>query len=144
MTSSTSRSTSTGSQRPRKLTLFVDRSLGRQIAEGLHRFGYNVKHMKDVYPDDGQQEADVDWIAEAARNGWIILTQDAQIWQNEKEREAIVQSGAKVFCLHKSQLKTADKGLLIGRHLLNILRRGRRDGPCFWKLSPIQPIKYQR
>lgn len=141
MKSNTSPRISIGSRKPRKLTLFVDRSLGRQIAEGLSRFGYEVKHMKDVFQDDGQHEDDEDWIAYAAQRGWIILTQDAQIWQKERERRAIEENGAKVFCLHRQDLKRAEKGLMIGRHLLNILRRGRKPTPCFWRLSPNQPIK---
>lgn len=142
MTSHPLPKTSTGSQKQRKPTLFADRSLGHDVVAGLRRFGYNVKHMRDVYPDDGQNEADDDWIAYVAQQGWIILTQDVQIWQNNHERAAVEKYGARVFCLHKANLKRAEKGLVIGRHLFNILRRGQRQGACFWRLRPDNPIKY--
>ncbi|MCT7354467.1 hypothetical protein N4P33_20240 [Streptomyces sp. 15-116A] len=42
---------------------FLDRNLGRRVAEGLRACGWTVHRIGDVFPDDGQDVADEEWIA---------------------------------------------------------------------------------
>ncbi|MGV4888684.1 hypothetical protein ACSR0Z_19165 [Streptomyces viridosporus] len=42
---------------------FLDRNLGRRVAEGLRARGWVVHRIGDVFPDDAQDIADEDWIA---------------------------------------------------------------------------------
>jgi hypothetical protein len=44
----------------------VDRCLGRRTVAQLRELGWCVHHLGDVYPDDGQDIADEEWIALAA------------------------------------------------------------------------------
>lgn len=133
--------TSTGRKRPRKDVIFIDRSLGKQVAEALRRFGFTVQTMADVYADDGQHIEDTTWIRDAGQNGWIVFTQDQKIRERPSEIRAVVDSGAKVFCLHTQTLKAPAKTLYYGRHILPILRRARRPGACFWRIRPEATIK---
>jgi hypothetical protein len=46
-----------------------------------------------------QDEADVVWMPEVARRGWPIISPDIQISRARLEVDAIMTSGASVFCL---------------------------------------------
>lgn len=133
--------TSNGQKRQRSAAIFIDRSLGKQVAEALRRFGLTVHTMADVYPDDGQDIDDTTWIRDAGQNGWIVLTQDQKIRERPSEIGAVMDHGAKVFCLHTQNLKAPAKTLYYGRHLLPILRRARRQGACFWRIRPEMTVK---
>ncbi|WP_132835569.1 toxin-antitoxin system, toxin component, PIN family protein [Streptomyces sp. BK205] len=41
---------------------FLDRNLGRRVAEGLRACGWTVHRIGDVFPDDGQDVPDGKWI----------------------------------------------------------------------------------
>ncbi len=133
--------TSTGQRKPPKTTVFIDRSLGKQVATALRRYGLTVKTMADVYEDDGQYIEDTEWIRECASNGWIVFTQDAKIRERPSEIGEVLNSGAKVFCLHQQNLSAPAKTLYYGRHVLSIIRRSRRPGPCFWRIRPEATVK---
>lgn len=133
--------TLSGRRRPRSDAIFIDRSLGKQVAEALRRFGFNVYTMADVYPNDGQEIDDIEWITDAGRKGWIVFTQDQKIRERPSEIGAVLESGTKVFCLHVQTLKAPAKTLYFGRHILPILRRSRRDGACFWRVRPEMTVK---
>lgn len=133
--------TSTGQRKRPNTTIFIDRSLGKQVAVALRRYGLTVKTMADVYPDDGQYIEDTQWIRECAQNGWVVFTQDAMIRERPKEIGEVRDSGAKLFCLHKQNLTAPTKTLYFGRHVLSIIRRSRRPGPCFWRIRPDATVK---
>ncbi|RJN32933.1 hypothetical protein D3250_03735 [Nesterenkonia natronophila] len=65
--------------------------------------------MRDLYADDGQKEIDEFWIPEIAQRGWMILTADKKKWWRPREQQAIIVHGAKVFSLHKGQLREVEK-----------------------------------
>jgi len=57
--------------------LFLDRSLGRrQVAEALRNAGARIEIHDDHF---GPETTDEDWLREAGRRGWIVLTKDARI-----------------------------------------------------------------
>jgi len=58
---------------------FVDRSLGRRLVpDALRAAGVVVHAMADVYGERiGQGLDDEEWIADAGRNGWVVLMKDA-------------------------------------------------------------------
>ena len=80
--------------------VFVDRSLGRvQVPHLLRDAGIELVTLAERYgvPAD-EQVADVTWIAESARRGWIAFMKDA-IKRRPAEIQAILENGARCFCL---------------------------------------------
>ncbi|MFD9125423.1 DUF5615 family PIN-like protein [Kitasatospora sp. NPDC059571] len=87
----------------------ADRCLGRRTVTQLRDLGWRVLHLSDVYPDDGRNVPDEEWIAAAARNGWAVLTQDERIRYLAAERGALVVGSLPMFCLSNGNLRIADK-----------------------------------
>jgi len=75
----------------------------------LRALGWSVRHLCDVYPDDGQHVADEDWIAHGVNQGWSLLTQDKKIRYRAHERGALLGGKNAMFCLDRQDLLVADK-----------------------------------
>ncbi len=59
------------------ITFFIDRCLGsKHIAEALRRSGITVEVHSDHFDPTA---ADVDWLPEAGKRDWVVLTKDANI-----------------------------------------------------------------
>lgn len=108
----------------------VDRCLGKSIVFALREAGLHVRSLAEVY---GEQEAtllaDTVWLEDAGRQGWIILTKDNAIRRRPAERQALIDAGARVFCITTAQLTGAAQ---IERLLTNrnrILLKSRKRGP---------------
>lgn len=112
------------------------------MATGLRLFPkVAATHLIDVYPGGADtQVADVEWIELAGRRNWSVLTKNPQILFTPHERDAIEHWGTRVFCLASGQWTREGQGLVVGRHLLPILRRATQPGPCFWRLYPDRQI----
>jgi predicted nuclease of predicted toxin-antitoxin system len=54
-------------------TFFVDRCLGKTVAERLRQAGAQIEIHDSHFAQDA---ADDDWIPEVSRRGWVILTKD--------------------------------------------------------------------
>lgn len=79
------------------MEFFADRNLGVNVFPAtLRAEGITVHVHQDHFPQDA---ADVDWMPEVARRGWPILSHDIRISRDRLEVEAIMTSGAAVFCL---------------------------------------------
>jgi len=112
---------------------FVDRSLGKSIAEGLRAAGLTVHTMADVYGErKAQRLADEVWLRDAGRNDWIVLTKDDAIRRRPAERDALTDSAVRVFCLTTGQLRGAQQTerFLANRH--RVLRQARKPGPYIY------------
>ena len=81
---------------------FLDRNLGRGVTEGLRAAGWVVHHMRELYPDDGQDVADEVWLEEMGARGWGLLTKDARIRYRAEELAAL---NGQLFCLAGGQLR---------------------------------------
>lgn len=126
----------------RKTSVLIDRCVSKGLARGLRTFGFHVVTLDDVYGDDGQRVEDVQWITDAGRHGYIAITANPAIVFVAHERAAVLAAGTKVFCIGNPQQTRDGRALIVGRHLLRILRRARRDGPCFWRLYPGDQVIY--
>lgn len=128
---------STGwTKRPDQVGILLDRCVDDRLAHVLASIP-RVKAMtlSDVYgPDAALTVQDEVFLAEAGRQGWIVLTQNFHMWRVPVERKAIVDNGTRVFSLASAQHTSIGKGLIFGRHLLTIVRRAKRPGACFWRL----------
>jgi hypothetical protein len=99
-----------GSEAPSAPEFFIDRSLGKSIAEALREAGLTVHAMASVYGEKpAQQLPDRVWLRDAGTNGWIVLTKDDAIRRRPAEREALIDAGVRVFCLTSAQLRGAEQ-----------------------------------
>lgn len=58
---------------------FVDRSLGVSVTARLRATGWDLVDLRDVYPNDGQDIPDADWITYGCARGWPMLAKDRKI-----------------------------------------------------------------
>jgi hypothetical protein len=72
-------------------TFFIDRSLGSGIvATALRGAGETVVIHDTVFDAD---TADVTWLAEAGKRGWVVLTKDARTHQCLRIRSSPMPHG---------------------------------------------------
>jgi hypothetical protein len=86
--------------------VFVDRSLGRvQVPRLLRANRIELVTLAEHYgrPEDEAVD-DVTWITDASEHGWILFMKDAQIRRRPAEKQAIVDSHARCFCLSDGNL----------------------------------------
>ena len=82
-----------------------------------------------------EQVADVTWIAESARRGWIAFMKDFAIKRRPAEIRAILENGARCFCLPNANLRAAE---MAQRYIDNLERIGRacaRPGPFLYTVQ---------
>lgn len=112
---------------------FIDRSLGKSIAESLRSCGLIVHTMASVYGESAAQRlADEVWLRDAGAQGWIVLTKDDAIRRRPAERDALIEAGVRVFCLTSAQLRASEQ---IERFVTNrdrILRQAAEPGPYIY------------
>lgn len=114
--------------------VLLDRCLPRTFADALKTYGVNAYHIGDIYPNDAKHTEDTEWIADAGERGYIVLTRDLRVQRNSIEFHAVQEYGAKVFAMTAKDAPADVIGLYFGRQLPNIIRRGLRPGPAFWRI----------
>ena len=113
--------------------IFVDRSLGKSIVEGLRTVGLTVHSMADVYGEKrAQLLADEVWLRDAGKNDWIVLTKDDAIRRRPAERDALIEAAVRVFCLTNRNMRGAEQTerFVLNRH--RILRQACKSGPYIY------------
>lgn len=79
------------------MEFFIDRNLGTRIFPEILREAGLVIHLhQDYFP---QQEKDRVWIARPALEGWPIISPDKRISRDIVEVDAVMESGAAMFCM---------------------------------------------
>lgn len=87
---------------PEPWVFFLDRSLGgRIVSETLRAQGEAVEAHDRHFVQDA---ADVEWLGEVGRKGWVVLSKDDRIRLNEVERSALVEAGVAAFFLNRGDL----------------------------------------
>ncbi len=100
------------------------------MPEGLRSAGYVVHTMWSFYgPGAEQPIEDVRWITEGARKDWILITRDEKIRYVRVEREAIEQSGARVFRVLSSARDARTQLAWLLNNMNRIIQRSRKPGP---------------
>lgn len=117
---------------PRKDTpvvFFIDRSLGgRLVVQALRAAGAEIVVHDEVFAQD---TPDVEWLAEAGRRGWVVLTKDSAIRRNPHERQMYREHHVRVFALTRKDLSGPEMADLFVRALPGMLRRVRATEPPF-------------
>ncbi|WP_263167195.1 toxin-antitoxin system, toxin component, PIN family protein [Streptomyces sp. SCSIO ZS0520] len=87
---------------------FLDRNLGRRVAEGLRACGWTVHRIGDVFPDDGQDVPDEEWITYGLGRSWVPLSEDGRIKTRNLEIQPALEREAVLFYLDNQQLRTVE------------------------------------
>jgi hypothetical protein len=112
---------------------FIDRSLGKSIAEGLRACDLTVHTMASVYGEErAQRLADQIWLRDAGARDWIVLTKDDAIRRRPAERDALIEAGVRVFCLTSAQLRGAEQTARFVENRHRIIRQARKPGPYIY------------
>ena len=116
---------------------FLDRGLGRHVVAGaLRGVGLTVYPMEDVFGDDPKWRRDDIWIGEVTRRGWVILMKDDKIRTKPRERDALVRSGARAFCLTNAHLRGVVMAELLVAQRGKIIRLSSKPGPFVYGVYP--------
>lgn len=113
---------------------FVDRSLGRRrVPDALRAEGLVLRTMAEVYGErTGQGLADTEWLADAGRNGWIVLSKDDRIRRRPAEMRAVRDYGIRMFCLTNANLTGAMQAERFVGNLAAMTRRAAVPGPWIY------------
>ncbi|NJP46579.1 PIN-like domain-containing protein [Actinacidiphila epipremni] len=87
---------------------FLDRNLGRKVADELRALGWAVHRIGEVFPADAQDVSDQDWIAHGLDQGWVPLSKDGRIKTRDLEIRPVRERSAVLFYLNNQQLRTME------------------------------------
>ena len=83
--------------------IFIDRSIPRGVADALACVRNDVQWLE---PRFGPDTPDEEWLAEAGREGWVVVTRDKRIRSRAAERQAILDHDVGCFILAQRQVPT--------------------------------------
>jgi hypothetical protein len=120
--------------------VFVDRSLGRiQVPRLLRAGGVGLITLAEHYGQPRDEDVDdPTWIADASARGWILFMKDQRIRRRPAERQAIIDSRARCFCLSDGNLGFAD---MARRYLANwpaIVKASTQPGPFLYSVRAAE------
>lgn len=75
-------------------TFFVDRNIGYSVVQVIEDAGYQAIYHDTRFPPT---TPDTEWLREAGRNGWIVLSQDENIARNVNELVALIDARVHAF-----------------------------------------------
>lgn len=115
---------------------FLDRNLGRRVAEELRALGWSVHRITEVFPSDAQHIPDEDWIAHGLDQGWVPLSKDGRIKSRDREVRPVLDRSAVLFYLSNQQLRTFE--MVERLHLWRdaIHRAVGKGGPAAYAVGP--------
>lgn len=113
----------------REVVFFVDRSLGgRLVVDALRSAGAHVVVHDDVFAQD---TPDVDWLADAGRLDWVVLTKDSAIRRNPHEKAMYQDAGVRVFALTRKDLSGQEMAQIFVGALPGMQKRATEIAPPF-------------
>ncbi|MEW6366259.1 MAG: DUF5615 family PIN-like protein [Acidobacteriota bacterium] len=131
------------SGQPERVVFFIDRSLGSHfVAEALRSQGHEVVTHEQRFAAGALDE---EWLAEAGRSGWVVLSKDTRIQYRELERRALERAMVRAFILVSANLTGPQMAEVIKRALpgMILLIRGRR--PPFiarvYRNGQVKPLR---
>lgn len=114
---------------------FLDRGLGRGVAQGLRDAGWLIHRVSDYFPDDAQAIADPDWMRFGLARGWLPLHKDGRIRGRDVERRPLIEFDAPMFYLDNQQLRIAEMVRRFHTAQAQIHRAARRGGAACYAVS---------
>jgi len=120
--------------------IFIDRSLGRVVVPRLLReAGLRLTTLAEYYgiPQD-EGVADVTWLAETARLGWVVFMKDGNVRRRPAEREAVRTHKARCFYVIRQDLSGAEMARRLLANLPAITAACAEDGPFIYAVHNNQ------
>ncbi|MGW1712426.1 PIN-like domain-containing protein [Streptomyces sp. NPDC002156] len=109
---------------------FLDRNLGRRVAEELRQRGWAVHRIVDVFPSDAQDIPDEEWISYGLDRSWVPLSKDGRIKTRDLEIQPVLERSAVLFYLDNQQLRSLEMVERLDTHRSAILRAVEKGGPA--------------
>ena len=87
------------------MTIFFDQNIGPSVARTLKARGpreFDYLSLLEVFPNArrrGSYVEDPEWLSEVGANGWLAITRDLRILSREDQRQALIDSAARVVFL---------------------------------------------
>lgn len=114
---------------------FLDRGLGRGVAEGLTGLGWIVHRATDHFADDAQNVPDEEWLAYGLVRGWTPLCKDGRIRGRSTERAPLEVHKAALFYLDNQRLLRAEMIARFHSSQAQIHRAVARGGPAAYAVN---------
>ncbi len=116
---------------------FLDRSLGRHVvADALRAEGLVVQTLAERYPETEEFVEDETWIREVTADGLVILMKDDRIRRKPRERQAILEPGARAFVVTNANLSGEQLAGLFVENQHRIIQQSRHPGPYIYGVYP--------
>jgi PIN like domain len=80
--------------------------------------------------------ADVEWIAETSRLGWIAFHEDPSIRRNTAERQAVIAHRARCLCIPRGDITAAQAAQRYLHNLVAIAEAAGEPGPFIYGVYP--------
>lgn len=120
---------------PAQPEFFLDRGLGRGVAEGLTQLGWVVHRAAEHFPDDAQKIPDATWLNYGLERGWSPLCKDGRIKGRQAERAPVEAHAAVLFYLDNQQLRVAEMVRRFHDPQRAIYRAVARGGPRIYAVG---------
>ncbi|MBD9735486.1 toxin-antitoxin system, toxin component, PIN family protein [Streptomyces sp. H28] len=109
---------------------FLDRNLGRRVADGLRAAGWTIHRIGDVFPSDGQDIPDDVWILHGLDRSWVPLSKDGRIKTRDLEIRPVLEREAVLFYLDNQQLRSMEMVERLIARQADLYRAVEKGGPA--------------
>jgi hypothetical protein len=99
------------------MKFFIDKNLGRNLAEGMRGFGEDVEHLEEVFPPDAKDE---DWLEYLGKHSIFLITRDESILKKPAELESFRRNKIGAFFLSGKQMTKWDLIVQLVTNWVNI------------------------
>ena len=99
------------------------------VRKALNRMGFCIA------PSLPQGTPDTEWLAHAGREGYVVITQDANITRNDAEMQAIIDNNVRCFVLPGETKSTWDSVRRLATMWGKIREESVFSGPFIWLLD---------
>ena len=120
--------------------LYFDES-ARVVRDTLQEMGFCIA------PTLPEKTPDIEWLAEAGRNGWTVITEDNRITKNPVEYQALIENEVKCFILPGRAAPTSswDKARGFVSMWEKIQTESLFPGPFVWRFDDeVQPVRWEQ
>lgn len=113
------------------IVFFFDRNLGSKVPDHFSHRGCSVqKHDDHFLPETKDPEL----LAAVAQEGWVFITQDNRIRRRAAERQALIESGLRVFALVSTANLSSAETIAVLESAEGAIKDAalETDGPCLY------------
>lgn len=97
---------------------FIDRCLGKKLADSLRNEGATVEIHDDHFKQDIE---DKDWLRIVGERNWVVLTKDKKIASRTLELEAVAEGNVRLFAFVDGDVS----GVVVAQAFVNALENMR-------------------